>query len=249
MNEVQRERIIELAQLLRQSSYPIAFTGAGISTESGIPDYRSPSTGAWTKMDPAKISVTALKRDPIQFGQDYLEFVGTLEGKSPNKGQLALAELEKMGFCHNIITQNIDSLHQSAGSQKVLEVHGHTRSCRCDECGTFYPHEDMTCQMKADTIPKSSCCGALLRTNVVLFGDAMADDFQTAWNEASKSDFCLVLGSSMSVYPAAESPFRSKKYGIINRDLTGKEANAALSIQGELGELLEALVLELKEKK
>lgn len=248
MNEERRGKIQKMAELLTKANYPIAFTGAGISTESGIPDYRSPSTGVWEKMDPAKISIGALRSNPKQFGKDYLNFVASLEGRKPNEGHLALAELEKLGLCNAVVTQNIDGLHQLAGSTRVLEVHGHVRTCRCNQCGTDYPHEEMMEFIQRDELPKSYCCGALLRTNVVLFGDPMAKDFDIAWQEGRKSDFCLVLGSSLSVYPAAEIPFMAGGFGMINRDKTGREMNALVSIQGELGptlrELLEAIQKE-----
>lgn len=246
MSESRQEQIPKLASLLRKASYPVAFTGAGISTESGIPDYRSPSTGLWTKMDPEKISVRAFRHDPMKFYRDYQEFVSTLTDCQPNQGHLALAELSEMGLCNAVMTQNIDGLHQLAGSPRVLEVHGHIRTCRCNQCGKDYPHEDMMNPVAKGELPKSSCCDALLRTNVVLFGDAMASDFDTALYEARRADFCLVLGSSLSVYPAATLPSYSGSFGIINRDSTGQEGNALISIQGELGEIMQELILELK---
>lgn len=248
MNEERQGKIKKMAELLKKANYPIAFTGAGISTESGIPDYRSPSTGVWEKMDPAKISIGALRSNPKQFGRDYRNFVLSLEDRKPNEGHFILSELEKMGCCNAIVTQNIDGLHQLAGSLKVLEVHGHVRTCRCNQCGADYPHEEMMEFIRKDELPKSSCCSALLRTNVVLFGDAMAKDFEIALQEGRRADFCLVLGSSLSVYPAAEIPFMAEGFGMINRDKTGREMNALVSIQGELGvtlrELLEAIQTE-----
>lgn len=248
MNEDRLEKIQRMAELLTQADYPIAFTGAGISTESGIPDYRSPSTGVWEKMDPAKISIGALRSNPKQFGKDYKNFVASLENRKPNEGHIILAELEKMGLCNAVVTQNIDSLHQLAGSTRVLEVHGHVRTCRCNQCGAEYPHEEMMGFIDKDELPKSSCCNALLRTNVVLFGDPMAKDFDIAWQKGRKADFCLVLGSSLSVYPAAEIPFMAGGFGMINRDKTGREMNARVSIQGELGETLRELLKAIRKE-
>lgn len=246
MTLLKKEKIKKLAELLRQAQNPIAFTGAGISTESGIPDYRSPSTGVWEKMDPEKISITALRRDPLAFGKDYMNFVASLEKRKPNMGHQVLAELEKMGLCNAIVTQNIDGLHQEAGSQRVLEVHGDVRTCRCELCEKEYPHEEMMVQIRAGILPESSCCHGLLRTNVVLFGDPMAKAFEVAWYEGGRSDFCLVLGSSLSVYPAAEVPFRARSFGIINRLRTGREGSALVSIEDELGPTLVELLNELQ---
>jgi NAD-dependent protein deacetylases, SIR2 family len=246
MGESRSEKVKLLAELLKKASYPIAFTGAGISTESGIPDYRSPSTGVWEKMDPAKISVSALRGNPKNFGRDYMNFVASLENREPNLGHKALARLAELGYCNAVVTQNIDGLHQMAGSPRMLEVHGHIRTCRCSNCEEVYPHELMMESIRRDELPKSACCNSLLRTNVVLFGDGMAKDFDVAWYEAGRADFCLVLGSSLSVYPAAEVPFRTQAFGIINRDRTGREATAAVVIQGEIGEVMTELLAELE---
>ena len=248
MNE-NKEKISQLAEILKKASYPIAFTGAGISTESGIPDFRSVGTGLWTKVDPEQISTRAMKRDPVQFYKDYQNFVAPLEKRTPNLGHIGLARLAELGYCKVVVTQNVDGLHQLSGSPRVLEVHGHVRTSRCSQCGKEYSHEAMMEPVREGKLPSSSCCDALLRTNVVLFGDPMADDFSTAWGESAKADFCLTLGSSLSVYPAAEVPFRAGSFGIINRDLTGKEGQAIVSIQGEIGEIMEELIRYLENNK
>ena len=245
MTNETKDKISQLAEILKKASYPIAFTGAGISTESGIPDFRSVGTGLWTKVDPEQISTRALKRDPVQFYKDYQNFVAPLEKRIPNPGHIALARLSELGYCNVVVTQNVDGLHQLAGSPRVLEVHGHVRTSRCNQCGKEYSHEAMMEPIQQEKLPQSPCCDALLRTNVVLFGDPMADDFSTSWTESAKADFCLTLGSSLSVYPAAEVPFRAGRFAIVNRDLTGREGQAIVSIQGEIGEIMKELVREL----
>ena len=134
MTKFDREQIQKLAQLLKHAAYPIAFTGAGISTESGIPDFRSPGTGLWTQVDPEQISVGAMRTNPMQFYKDYALFVAPLENRKPNKGHEALAELTKRGLLKTVVTQNVDGLHHAGGSPRVLEVHGHVRTCRCQKC-------------------------------------------------------------------------------------------------------------------
>ena len=245
MTKFDKEQIQKLAQLLKHAAYPIAFTGAGISTESGIPDFRSPGTGLWTQVDPEQISVGAMRTNPMQFYKDYALFVAPLENRKPNKGHEALAELTKRGLLKTVVTQNVDGLHHAGGSPRVLEVHGHVRTCRCQKCQREYPHEDMMKPVAKGELPYSTCCNALLRTNVVLFGDAMSPDFDIAWQEAGKSDLVLAIGSSLTVYPASQIPFRGSRFALINRDLTGHESQAAVTIQGEIGEILEELLRQL----
>ena len=134
-----QQKILALANMLRNSNRTFALTGAGISTESGIPDFRSPGTGLWTKHDPIKVAtVSALLRDPATFYRINLERWIDFTKAKPNAAHYALARLERDGLLAGVITQNIDGLHLAAGSQKVWEVHGHLRTCHCLHCGESY---------------------------------------------------------------------------------------------------------------
>lgn len=239
--------IESLAAILKTKNYVIAFTGAGISTESGIPDFRSPETGLWEKINPELLSARTLKSNPESFYRYFRVLQETVEGKSPNEGHHALVELSKLGIIRAVVTQNIDGLHQKAGSRRVFEVHGNLEKCRCTGCKTEYPYEVLDKEIrKGNYWALSPCCGKSLRPSVVLFGDMMADDFARAQQEAFRADFCLVIGTSLTVYPAAQIPQEVGQYAIINRDDTQLDDYAAIRINQPIGRSLAALVACLK---
>jgi len=234
--------IDRLAEIIIKANYVIAFTGAGVSTESGIPDFRSKGRGLWEKIDPGLLSAETLMADPALFYRCFLAIDKTVKGKLPNSGHRALAVLDKLGIVKTVITQNIDGLHQLAGSGRVLEVHGNLQRCRCMTCGTEYPSILLREQLARKKIPTSPCCGAVLRPNVVLFGDKMAADFQVAREEASKSDFAIAIGTSLTVYPAACIPLEAGRFAIINREETPQDRHAVMVIKGSVGQVLTTLV-------
>lgn len=241
----------ELAGMLLNSNYVIAFTGAGMSTESGIPDFRSKGEGLWEKIDPELLSVRTLRSNPKLFFRYYRLLDGSVQGKLPNQGHLALAELSRLGVVRAVVTQNIDGLHQRAGSPRVFEVHGGIQHCRCMRCNKEYPYALLHDALVQDqeAVPTSPCCGAVLRPGVVLFGDMMSPDFTRAQQEAFRADFALVLGTSLTVYPAAEIPLEVGRFAIINRDATPFDSQAVLAIRGSVGETLAALVAEVRIRK
>lgn len=240
--------IDDLAGLLLDSNYVIAFTGAGMSTESGIPDFRSKGEGLWEKVDPELLSIRTLRADPKLFYRYYRLLDNSVQGKTPNQGHQALAELSRLGVVRAVVTQNIDGLHQAAGSPRVLEVHGGVQHCRCMRCQKEYPYAMLHEALAGDgeAVPLSPCCGAVLRPGVVLFGDMMSPDFTRAQQEAFRADFALVLGTSLSVYPAAEIPLEVGRFAIINREPTPFEAQAVLAIRGAIGENLAAVTAAVR---
>ncbi|TMN23880.1 NAD-dependent protein deacylase [Lentibacillus cibarius] len=205
---------------LNQSRYTVIFTGAGMSTESGLPDFRSSSHGLWNKQDPSKIANTdALNNNVDAFIDFYRSRVLNVKDYKPHKGHQILADWENQGLIQSIITQNVDGFHQVAGSKHVAELHGTLQKLHCQSCGRKYSSEayvdrDYYCE-----------CGGILRPSIVLFGETLPQQaFQTALTEAEKADLFIVLGSSLSVTPANQFPLIAKDNGaklvIVNREPT-----------------------------
>lgn len=243
------EQVATLAGLLRNSDRNFALTGAGISTESGIPDYRSPGTGLWTKYDPVKAaSLTALRSDPVTFYELNIRRWTSYIACQPNSAHLALARLEKLGYLLGVITQNIDGLHRKAGSRCVWEVHGHLRTCRCMQCAVEYSFDLLVALLNSgQNPPLCEKCGGTLRPNVVLFEDQMSEDFFEATQVLSGCQLLLVVGSSLTVYPVAGLPQLSRKVVIINRDPTPWDEQAELVIRGLAGQVFQDLMSVLGE--
>ncbi|NLC07241.1 MAG: NAD-dependent deacylase [Syntrophomonadaceae bacterium] len=241
------QRIIQLAKLIRSAKRVVAFTGAGISTESGIPDFRSKGTGLWEKVDPvAVLSVKALKRNPQRFYQDGFVHFLNLESIKPNSGHKVLGWLEQKKLLASVITQNIDGLHQKAGSQRVLEVHGHLRTGHCMRCQKKYKMFDIRKLIESGTIPPMCSCGGVLRPDVTLFGDPMPRDFWSAISEVEQSDLLLVVGSSLTVSPANSLANIAKRVAIINLEITSFDHQAELVIREKAGKVLSDLRSEIE---
>ncbi len=195
--------------LLRSSRHAVALTGAGISTPSGIPDFRSARTGLWTKDDPMRVaSLTAFKYRPEVFFNWLRPLAQKMWQARPNAAHLALAELEKAGLIQTTITQNIDGLHQQAGTQKVLELHGSTLTATCPSCHKTYLAEGFRQTFLEGGIPRCPSCHTILKPDIVLFEENLPIK---VWEEArwacEQADFMLVVGSSLEVVPAAELPY------------------------------------------
>ncbi len=234
-------QIKKLADLLLSAKYPMALTGAGVSTESGIPDFRSPGTGLWEKIDPVKeLSRDALESDPARFYEVGLpRFIRILKAE-PNPAHLVLARLEEKGLLRGVITQNIDGLHVKAGSQNVFEVHGHLRTCFCLKCGK----EDVF-GFLVDSVQKGInpplcryCKDGVLRPHVVLFHDPMPRAFYAAAEALQDCDFLIIAGSSLQVYPVAYLPARVEKLAIINLMPTPYDDKARVVIRERAGKVL-----------
>ncbi|HSC73179.1 MAG TPA: NAD-dependent deacylase [Gaiellaceae bacterium] len=229
----------ELRRLLRDRQPCVVLTGAGISTESGIPDFRSPS-GIWAQYDPMEYAtIDAFRRDPEKVWEFYALRLGVLAEAEPNAGHRALAELERRGLVRAVVTQNIDGLHQRAGSREVIEVHGSIRSATCLECGTETPLE-----RPAQRCPR---CGAIMKPGVVMFGELLPEDaMERATELARAAGLLLVVGSTLEVYPVARLPEETLSSGgalaIVNRGPTAYDLRADLKVDGEAGKVLGTLL-------
>ncbi len=235
------------AALLRSARRAVALTGAGISTESGLPDFRS-AGGLWEGMDPMAVaSRSALERTPEVFYAFYRRRLERLGGATPNPAHVALAALKPAGRLGTVITQNVDGLHQAAGSFDVIELHGNLREAVCIGCGMVSPISLLLVALDAGRLPRCEDCGRLLKPNVVLFEDLLPE---RAWRAAllavRASDVMLVVGSSLQVTPAASLPQETLDRGgrliIVNRESTAYDDQAAVTIHGEAGRVLPAIV-------
>ena len=243
--------VARLAELLYSHGPCVVLTGAGVSTESGIPDFRSP-TGIWAEFDPLEYaSLAAFRADPEKVWRFYAPRFGMLTSAEPNAAHNALAELERRGFVRAVVTQNIDLLHERAGSVDVVEVHGSIRTSSCLRCSSKYPLEDVVRLVKADGAPRCRPCGAVLKPDVVFFGELLPPAaIDRAYELARTTRLLLVVGSALEVYPVAELPLETLRGGgrlaIVNRGPTALDARAHVKVDGPAGELLSALVEELR---
>jgi NAD-dependent deacetylase len=244
----------QLADLIRQARSVVALTGAGISVPSGIPDFRSPGTGLWTKVNPMEVAhIDVFRRDPERFWGYYATRFHSLAEKRPNRAHLALAALERAGLLDAVITQNIDRLHAAAGTQELIEVHGSIATSSCLVCGVRYELEDVRVRHEGDPRGVPRCeCGEALKPDVVLFGEYLPEDaFARAEALAAAAELLLCIGSSLEVYPVAGLPDTTLgaggKIAIITQSPTPFDRYAAVRLHGdvvaELDSLLEALEL------
>lgn len=235
--------VAALAALLRERQPCVVLTGAGISTESGIPDFRS-SSGIWADVDPFEVaSINAFRRDPEQVWGFYRQRIHALLDAEPNEGHRALAELEERGYVQAVITQNIDLLHQRAGSRDVVEVHGSIRSAHCPRCLWSQDLAGVLEQLEREPAPLCGSCGEILKPGVTLFGELLPGAaIERATQLARSAALMLVVGSSLEVWPVAGLPLESRAFAIVNRGETALDEQALLSIDGGAGETLGALL-------
>ncbi|BDC17799.1 NAD-dependent protein deacetylase [Acidianus sp. HS-5] len=241
----------KVVELLLSSTYAIAFTGAGISTASGIPDFRG-KEGLWKKYSPEIASIDYFRRDPKGFWEFYSTRMRGLFNAKPNEAHYALARLEKMGLIKYVITQNIDGLHQKAGSTNVIELHGTMQKSYCSSCFRQYDSREVLKMIDRGNLPPKCSCGGVIRPDVVLFGEAVKDiDF--AVRIAYESDLVLVVGSSLTVYPANLIPqiVKEERGGsliIINADETPLDGEADVIIREPIEIALPRIVEKIEEK-
>jgi NAD-dependent deacetylase len=239
-----------LAELIRRRQPCVVLTGAGVSTESGIPDFRSP-TGLWAKVDPMEYgSIEAFRRDPLKVWSFYKPRVAMLTEAEPNPAHHALAELEQDGLVQAVVTQNIDLLHERAGSKDVVEVHGSIRTATCPSCGERYPLERVLELLADADAPACPTCGGILKPDVVFFGELLPPAaIDRAFDLARGAGLLLVVGSALEVYPIAGLPLETTGAGgelaIVNRGPTAFDDQASLRIDGSAGEVLPAVVAAL----
>ena len=209
----------------------VVLTGAGISSESGIPDFRSPN-GIWSRFDPATFSSNVLYIDPERFYKNslkLLEFLYSIKNAKPNKAHLILSKMESQGYISSIITQNIDGLHHKAGSKKVYEVHGNLEEGYCIGCGSKVTFDFLIKKILNNELPpKCEKCSGVLRPNIILFEDLLPDSFLDATEEVKNSGLLIIIGSSLEVTPVNSLPYESKKFIIINECRTYFDSMAFL---------------------
>lgn len=242
------EKIKQGAELIHQSHHMVAFTGAGHSTSSGIPDFRSPGAGLWEKHDPMLVaSIWAFRLNPHNFYDWIRPMVDTLTKAKPNPAHVALAELEHLGHLQVIITQNIDDLHQRAGSRRVLELHGHLREATCVRCYEKIRVDPAVEELIHNGHVPRCECGGVLKPDVILFGEQLPIRvLNQAMVEARSCDLILVAGSSLEVTPAADIPFLAVDGGakaiMVNLEPTAFDTRAEVVIHGDVAEILPQLV-------
>jgi NAD-dependent deacetylase len=243
--------IERLARLVRELGPAVALTGAGVSTESGIPDFRSP-TGVWARYDPQEYAtIEAFDADPVKVWQFYALRFRALTEAEPNAGHLALADLERGGLVRGIITQNIDRLHERAGSREVVEVHGSIRTSSCRRCGVHYELDEVLRMLAEADAPRCPRCGEVLKPDVVFFGELLPEaEIDRAFELARSARLLLVVGSGLEVWPVSTLPDETLHSGgqvaIVNRGPTTFDDRAVLKIDGGAGETLSVLAGELK---
>jgi NAD-dependent deacetylase len=233
---------------LKQSSRAVALTGAGISTPSGIPDFRSPNSGLWKENDPVTVaSIDTFERRPQDFYNWLHPLADLILQAKPNLAHIALADLEAKGPLQAIITQNIDMLHNRAGSKNIYEVHGHLRQVTCMGCGNVSGAEDILTEFVATKkVPDCDICGHVLKPNVTLYGEMLPQyALRSAEVWAATCDLMLVIGSSLEVVPVADFPFLARQNGarliIINFSETYADQMADVVIRADVADVLPRL--------
>lgn len=248
------ERVDRIASWLASARSGVAFTGAGISTESGIPDFRGPD-GFWKRNDPAKFNIQNYVRDPehrkerwrmaVQ-GRSFMRGQGT--DVKPNAGHTALARLEALGSIRGVITQNVDGLHLETGNEHVLELHGNTRRIACLSCQATWPTPEVLKRVEdGEEDPSCTHCGGILKSATISFGQQLpADVVEEAHRWSLEADFFLVVGSSLVVSPANSFPAIAKQRGaklaIVNREPTEMDFLFDAVIEGDAGPTLTKIV-------
>lgn len=206
----------DAAELFRKAKRVVVLTGAGISTPSGIPDFRSEGTGLWSRAEPLEsASLSTFRTAPERFFHWFRPLAGQIFHAQPNPAHIALAKFEDAGCQSLIITQNIDGLHQKAGSQHVVEMHGTLQTLSCTQCYKKFPSEEFLKPfIENGTIPQCATCNGILKPDVILFGEQLP---QSAWQQAQRAtrqcDLMLVAGSSLEVLPVAGLPIQALDHG------------------------------------
>ena len=247
--------IAKVAGMIREAGRVVVFTGAGVSTESGIPDFRSPG-GIWTRFDPEDFTIDRFLSSPETRRKQWRILLegGLFANARPNAAHYAVVELERMGKLLCVITQNVDNLHQKAGNDpaRVFELHGNMNRIKCLDCGAIYKLETVLKAAAPLDVPDCGQCGGMLKPDVVFFGESLPFQALSMANEhAAHCDLLIAIGSSLVVYPAAYIPLYAKRSGarlvILNRDETPCDADADVVIRAEAGETMSRILACLKE--
>jgi NAD-dependent deacetylase len=249
-SSTQSGAVERLAELIRESSSTVVLTGAGISVPSGIPDFRSPGTGLWEKVDPMQVAhIDAFHRDTARFWRYYRPRFHELGSKEPNGAHAALAELEARGLVDAVITQNIDRLHQKAGSRSVIEVHGSIQTSSCTTCGTSYGLDAVEALFDDDGVATCGCMGKV-KPDVVLFGEFLPEGpMDAAQGFCESCDLMVCVGSSLEVYPVAGLPSvalnRGARLAIVTKGPTPYDRDATVKLEGDVVEELAAVLVAI----
>ncbi len=246
-----------VADLLIKAKRIVIFTGAGVSTESGIPDFRSPG-GIWDRFDPDDFTYQKFVTDPESRRKQWqmLQEGGLTTEAKPNPTHYAIAELDRLGKLDCVITQNVDSLHQKAGvpSEKVLELHGNMQWAVCLSCGKRYPFERIKVRLdEGEAVPDCEACHGILKPDAVFFGESLPEKvLKEATSRSSNSDLFIVIGSTLIVYPAAYMPIYAVDSGaklvIINLSSTPMDQQATVLIRAKAGETMSRIIKRVREK-
>lgn len=246
----------KISDMIVEASRVVVFTGAGISTESGIPDFRGPD-GLWTRLDPEDFTIQRFmsSRDVRKMQWQLFGEGALLKMAEPNTAHHAVAELERLGKLDCIITQNVDNLHQMAGNSpdRVFELHGNLRWVRCMSCDRRIPTEGVLQRVDKEEVPDCEVCGGILKPDGVFFGEALP---QRTLNEAiqrsRKCDLFVVIGSTLVVYPAAYMPMYAKEAGaqlvIINLGSTPMDSHATVLVEHKAGEAMSSVIEKVKSR-
>ena len=234
------------SKLITESKHCIALTGAGISTPSGIPDFRSKDSGIWTKYSPAEVAtLSAFQKNPDKFYDWFRPFIDNIFFAEPNPAHFSLAKLEKNNSLYSVVTQNIDGLHQKAGSKNVIEVHGTYQTLSCLACNSQVKADQELLDLFLKRGKKPSCakCGILLKPDIIFYEEMLpVDKWNQALSEISHCDLLLVLGSSLTVPPVCDLPSTALGSAadviIINQTRTHMDDHVTAVIQGDLKDLL-----------
>jgi NAD-dependent deacetylase len=245
------KKIKRIKNLILKAKYTVALTGAGISTASGIPDFRTPGEGLWAKMPEAIFSARDFQVNPGGLYQHGLPMFKAILTARPNPAHRMLAKLEKEGLLKTIITQNIDGLHYKAGNRNVLEIHGHLRTGACIKCGRKYPMDEIIKKLQdGHKIPSCDDCRKVIKPDVVLFGDSLPPEvYHKSLEAAQRCDLMLVLGSSLVVAPAMTLPAvaleNKARLVILNKMATVYDRAAKVVVRQSLTETAAALRQEM----
>ncbi len=244
-----KEEIKRAAEIIINSKHAVGFTGAGISVESGIPPFRG-KNGLWSKYDPIFLDLWYFEQHPYESWVKIKEIFYDFFGKSkPNRAHYALAELESMGYIKSVITQNIDNLHQIAGSKNVIEFHGNSRTLVCSRCGKTYDFRE---EMIKELPPKCEDCGGVLRPDFIFFSEPIKPEvYEASFREARVADVFLVIGTTGEIMPASQVAFTAKYNGATIIEINIEESNYTKTItdiflQGKATEMMDSLLEEIK---
>jgi NAD-dependent deacetylase len=247
------------AGLLRSARHAVVFSGAGISTPSGVPDFRSKGTGLWEQYDPMEVaSLAVFQSRPDKFYDWLRPLLQTIWKAQPNPAHIALAQMEAAGFIKAVVTQNIDDLHQRAGSKNIYELHGSLLTISCPRCRKIFPSEQFRAQVegagrqgnsiqepqsRGNGLPRCPHCQRVLKPDIVLFGEMLpTETWRAAEDHCKRADVMLVVGSSLEVWPAASLPELAQEYGahliIINYTPTHLDGSADALLPYNVAEVL-----------